>query len=81
MIAKGHRTPKLFNAGDYNLFRYCHNDPIDLTDPMGLKGEVFLYRDTADRRSQATYVLSENGKVLYTGRANVKGKKGSHLNI
>jgi len=48
---------------------------------MGLKGEVFLYRDTADRRSQATYVLSENGKVLYTGRANVKGKKGSHLNI
>jgi RHS repeat-associated protein len=28
--------PKLFDAGDYNLFRYCHNDPIDLTDPMGL---------------------------------------------
>jgi RHS repeat-associated protein len=27
--------PKLFDAGDYNLFRYCHNDPIDLTDPMG----------------------------------------------
>ena len=19
--------PKLFDAGDYNLFRYCHNDP------------------------------------------------------
>jgi hypothetical protein len=27
--------PKLFDAGDYNLFRYCHNDPEDLTDPMG----------------------------------------------
>jgi hypothetical protein len=27
--------PKLFDAGDHNLFRYCHNDPIDLTDPMG----------------------------------------------
>lgn len=25
-----------FNAGDYNLFRYCKNDPLDLTDPMGL---------------------------------------------
>src|SRR5206468_1530803 len=25
--------PKLFDAGDYNLFRYCHNDPIDFTDP------------------------------------------------
>jgi uncharacterized protein (TIGR02594 family) len=28
--------PKLFDAGDYNLFRYCHNDPINFTDPMGL---------------------------------------------
>jgi RHS repeat-associated protein len=27
--------PKGFDAGDYNLFRYCHNDPLDLTDPMG----------------------------------------------
>jgi hypothetical protein len=29
--------PSLFDAGDYNLFRYCHNDPLDLTDPMGLE--------------------------------------------
>ncbi len=29
--------PKGFDAGDYNWFRYCHNDPWDLTDPMGLK--------------------------------------------
>ncbi len=28
--------PKLFDAGDYNLYRYCHNDPLDMTDPMGL---------------------------------------------
>jgi RHS repeat-associated protein len=28
--------PKLFDAGDYNLYRYCHNDPLDFTDPMGL---------------------------------------------
>src|SRR5262249_37946600 len=39
--------PKLFDAGDYNLFRYCHNDPIDFTDPMGLwdSGDVkeFFY--------------------------------------
>jgi RHS repeat-associated protein len=32
--------PKLFDAGDYNLFRYCHNDPIDFTDPMGLAREM-----------------------------------------
>jgi RHS repeat-associated protein len=32
--------PKGFDAGDYNLFRYCHNDPEDLTDPMGLDATV-----------------------------------------
>jgi RHS repeat-associated protein len=29
--------PKGFDGGDYNLFRYCHDDPEDLTDPMGLE--------------------------------------------
>jgi len=33
--------PKGFDAGDYNLFRYCHNDPLDRTDPMGLFDWVF----------------------------------------
>lgn len=28
--------PKLFDAGDYNLFRYCHDDPVNKTDPTGL---------------------------------------------
>jgi hypothetical protein len=31
---------KLADTGDYNLFRYCHNDPIDLTDPMGLASDA-----------------------------------------
>ena len=34
--------PKLFEAGDYNLFRYCHNDPIDFTDPMGLDAQTWI---------------------------------------
>ncbi len=28
--------PKQFEAGDYNLYRYCHNDPVNHTDPYGL---------------------------------------------
>ena len=31
---------KLGDTGDYNLFRYCHNDPVDFTDPMGLSGDA-----------------------------------------
>ncbi len=28
--------PKEFAAGDYNLYRYCHNDPVNKTDAFGL---------------------------------------------
>jgi RHS repeat-associated protein len=28
--------PKEFAAGDYNLYRYCHNDPVNKSDPFGL---------------------------------------------
>jgi RHS repeat-associated protein len=29
--------PKQFEAGDYNLYRYCHNDPVNKMDSFGLK--------------------------------------------
>jgi len=28
--------PREFVAGDFNLYRYCHNDPVNKTDPTGL---------------------------------------------
>ena len=31
---------KQFEAGDYNLYRYCHNDPVNKSDPTGLQDEV-----------------------------------------
>jgi RHS repeat-associated protein len=39
---------KGFDAGDYNLFRYCHNDPTDLTDPMGLWGVSEVQSSSGD---------------------------------
>jgi RHS repeat-associated protein len=32
--------PKEFAAGDYKLYRYCHNDPVNKSDWAGLSGEL-----------------------------------------
>jgi RHS repeat-associated protein len=44
--------PKQFEAGDYNLYRYCHNDPINNSDPFGLEftgaGEATEVHDLRD---------------------------------
>src|SRR5579884_4408401 len=46
--------PKLFDPGDYNLFRYCHNDPVDNVDPMG----------SADEKREPWYNHQEQAKEL-----------------
>lgn len=47
--------PSHFAAGDYNLYRYCHNDPVNNSDPMGLEklaGDIIFdmarYADTSN---------------------------------
>jgi uncharacterized protein (TIGR02594 family) len=54
--------PKLFDAGDYNLFRYCHNDPIDLTDPMGTSWEHIAQAIALDKLA-ATKELLGGGAI------------------
>ena len=54
--------PKLFDAGDYNLFRYCHNDPVDRTDPMGLIDIMhldFVKNMSETQKVQATQQLTK----------------------
>ncbi len=40
--------PIQFKSGDYNLYRYCHNDPINKADPMGLETAVAIGMGTDD---------------------------------
>jgi hypothetical protein len=68
--------PKLFDAGDYNLFRYCHNDPIDFTDPMGLEvtGTV-TYDYDGDPHA---YAVPGSGHIGHDHLANAMNQSG-HL--
>jgi hypothetical protein len=80
--------PKGFDAGDYNLFRYCHNDPLDLTDPMGLDPEFWLIRDYAGlansseaRRAAADLYVKDNGRYEHLGRTNENGFRGNSQGV
>jgi RHS repeat-associated protein len=66
--------PTGFDAGDMNHFRYCGDDPVDRSDPMGLEGEHFSNLEAAihEARSQVmAEVLNPNrqpsGVRLTTG--------------
>jgi hypothetical protein len=70
--------PKEFAAGDYNLYRYCHNDPVNKSDPSGLDAYFQLMRDpyvagSNPRLAAATMRIFENGKFKGAVRVNEHG--------
>jgi RHS repeat-associated protein len=64
--------PKGFDAGDYNLFRYCGNDPEDRVDPMGLDPVLIdsatdsLTQQAAGRNSAASKKESYVWTIFHT---------------
>jgi hypothetical protein len=56
--------PKGFDAGDYNLFRYCHNDPLDRTDPMGLIDIMHLDFARAMTQTQRVQAAEQLRKIF-----------------
>jgi RHS repeat-associated protein len=60
-----------FKGDASNLYRYCGNDPIDKSDPLGLDSDIYLYRDYADRDAPGRYVIHNSAhKQIYSGPAN-----------
>lgn len=64
----GMRPRERERTSHYNLFRYCGNDPLDLTDPMGLAGndlQNFQMHHSEDRlwdweKSMESSIAGEN---------------------
>jgi RHS repeat-associated protein len=63
--------PKEFAAGDYNLYRYCHNDPVNKSDPFGLLEYRFAknYPDKGPgRREVVVHAIEKELKRSEEGR-------------
>jgi RHS repeat-associated protein len=55
--------PKGFDAGDYNWFRYCENDPWDKTDPTG---------EFVDEIADAAFITYDIGRLIHDGGSNLR---------
>jgi RHS repeat-associated protein len=56
--------PKQFEAGDYNIYRYCHNDPVNRSDPFGLgPDEEMLTSDPVARDEIISAVNAQAAKA------------------
>jgi RHS repeat-associated protein len=67
--------PKLFDPGDYNLFRYCHNDPIDNTDPMGTEIKLdpwYLHHQQAQALDKQEAARQMGNEAYNRGMANAQ---------
>lgn len=58
--------PTGFDGGDMNLFRYCGDDPVDGSDPMGLDNEEYSFEHaTSVARARAiTAQFSPKNKAI-----------------
>jgi RHS repeat-associated protein len=63
--------PKEFGAGDYNLYRYCHNDPINSTDPTGLVD--LSYTPASDTAHVWEDSFNPTDRFTIAGHANSQG--------
>ncbi len=69
--------PKGFEAGDYNLYRYCHNDPVNRTDPTGLQVTSDTWNDKM-RFQSGTTLSSREFSLLRQGQAYLAPPTGNY---
>jgi len=71
--------PEEFKAGDYNLYRYCHNDPVNKSDPMGLQVTSDIWNDKI-RWQSGSLLTSYQFSLWRKGRAYIATPTGNYKN-
>ena len=84
LFSPGGSAPEVFGSSEMNLFRYCHNDPVNRTDPFGLDDAIKFFKAIADfirnSRPDASGVNPEDvGKAVVTDAKDAAKKEGENL--
>jgi RHS repeat-associated protein len=74
--------PKQFEAGDYNLYRYCHNDPVNKNDPTGLDDiNLFQVDGTGEQGEKDKRMAIATDKATISHQAITVGGHGSSISM
>ena len=61
------QAPKSFSSTETNLYRYCHNDPINKTDPLGLLPPEVQLKDRGVYEAAKAYASqTKEGRSLFS---------------
>jgi RHS repeat-associated protein len=65
LFSPGGVAPEAFTSSEMNLFRYCGDDPVDNSDPLGLKDEYDYpdSKDAAAARALIDRLIAMGGKI------------------
>ncbi len=68
--------PTGFEAGDYNLYRYVSNDPLDRVDPMGLEVYAPGTMDISPEVLQAVFASARSAALQSAASPVSRGQEG-----
>ncbi len=74
--------PKEFGAGDYNLYRYCHNDPVNRNDPFGFEDiPISLQLDNLGIQASLNSLSASLGAKDGLDRSQLVQQQNGHLSL
>jgi RHS repeat-associated protein len=72
----GGHAPEAFSSTEMNLYRYCHNDPVDKSDPFGLIDPALLEKLKEHlRKIETDQRKDHNDRTLGTKKDLTPGKE------
>ena len=74
--------PQEFAAGDYNLYRYCHNDPVNRSDPFGFEDiPISLQLDNLGIQASLNSLSASLGAKDGLDRSQLVQQQNGHLSL
>jgi RHS repeat-associated protein len=75
----GTGAPEAFGSSEMNLYRYCGDDPVDRSDPMGLYWDIRGSHDFVDKVLGQLWGAAQQDKNVANAIAEIRDSSTGHI--